>query len=398
MFGLRKCTYLIFSLRPGLCSFPTSVIFVLNQGDKVLTEKFVLPSVVVFSWLLATTGRLGWHGDVYGFNFAIFQPDGIYYAFKSLLFLGIEPNEGAVRVSNWFTLYSGTGDTYDPDYFLSTWSTYPSERILYSLLSTPFIHFMGLNGMLVIPIVSFLILLLNIYLLGKRLDQPYLGLGLAMLVSFSPTITRWMISSTPDSLLVGLISFFPLLYLNKKIKNKSIFMLLLVIGCSLTRFSLPIFILIAMIFFLHKKYRLAIIIFLSSLILSIPAMMHINTGFLPRNNGGMLDKIISLPFTFMKVGFVEVAQLAVLDRVLLSIIFTAFVMAIKFRRSLSSNFFFAILLAVWSLGTLNGSLGVNFRYQLPLIIFCCWVIFESSPRLLTTASTHIKIKEIKEEL
>ncbi len=361
-----------------------------------MTKKFVLPSAVVFSWLLATTARLGWHGDVYSFNFAIFQPDGIYYAFKSLLFLGVDPNEGAVRVSNWFTSHSGTGDTYDPDYFLSTWSTYPSERILYPLLSTPFIILLGLNGMLVIPIVSFLILLFNIYLLGKRFDQPYLGLGLAMLVSFSPTVTRWMISSTPDSLLAALTSFFPVLFLSKKIKNKTIFMFLLVIGCSLTRFSLPIFILLSIIFYLHKKYRLAITTFFSSLILSIPALININTGFLPRNNGGMLDKIVSLPITFIKVGFVEVAQLAVLDRLLLSIILIAFVIAIMFHTSLSSIFFFAILLAVWSLGALNGSLGVNFRYQLPLIIFCCWVIFDSSPRLFASASTHIKIKEIED--
>jgi hypothetical protein len=103
-----------------------------------------------------------------------------------------------------------------------------------------------------------------------------------------------------------------------------------------------------------------------------------------------------LPVTFLKVGFIEMAQLAVLDRLLLTIVIIAFVLAVKFRKLESSQFFLANLAAVWTLGTLNATLGVNFRYELPILIFCCWVILENLPKFFMIANTHIKIEEIKE--
>ena len=209
----------------------------------------LLPAVVL-SWILATLARLGWHGDVYGFNFAIFQPDGIYYAFKTLMLLSSDSYEGARQVSSWFSTYSGTGTTYNPDYFLSTWSTYPSERILYPLFSVPFVALLGLNGMLVIPVISLLVLQLNIYFLGKRLNQQYLGMGLAIILSFSPTVTRWMISSTPDSLLVAILSFVPLLLISSQMKYFEIKLFVLIVAASLTRFSLSIFLFIFLISYL----------------------------------------------------------------------------------------------------------------------------------------------------
>jgi hypothetical protein len=356
----------------------------------------MLPSFLIISWLLATASRLGWHGDVYSFNFAIFQPDGIFYSFKSLMFLGIDSTEAAVRVCQWFSAYSGTGETFNPEFFLSTWGTYPSERTLYPLLSTPFVALLGLNGMLVIPAISLLILQLNIYLLGKKLHQSYLGLGIAILLTFSPTVTRWMISSLPDSLLVALISFFPIILINNKFKYRDLLLVSLTIACSFTRFSLPILLSMSIIFCLQKKFKIAMILLSSSLICSIPALINVNSAFMPRSSGSMLSKFLSLPVTFLKVGFIEMAQLAVLDRLLLTIVIIAFVLAVKFRKLESSQFFLANLAAVWTLGTLNATLGVNFRYELPILIFCCWVILENLPKFFMIANTHIKIEEIKE--
>jgi hypothetical protein len=303
---------------------------------------------LIISWLLATGSRLGWNGDVYSFNFAIFQPDGIYYAFKTLMFLKVDSNDAAEQVSQWFSTHSGTHESINPEFFLSTWSNYPSERILYPLLSIPFVALLGLNGMLVIPAISLLILQFNIYFLGKRLHQSYLGLGLAILLTFSPTVTRWMISSVPDSLLVAFGSFLPIILIRDKFKYKEVLSVLLIIACSLTRFSLPIFILMSIIFCFQKKFKLAVFFLSSSLISSIPALKHANTNFMPRNSEGMLNKFYDLPVTFIKVGFIEIAELAVLDRLLLTIIITALVLAIKFRNLQSSHFFFANMAAVWS--------------------------------------------------
>ena len=63
----------------------------------------MLPSFLIISWLLATASRLGWHGDVYSFNFAIFQPDGIFYSFKSLMFLGIDSLSASINTICCFT-------------------------------------------------------------------------------------------------------------------------------------------------------------------------------------------------------------------------------------------------------------------------------------------------------
>ena len=356
----------------------------------------MLPILLIISWLLATASRLGWNGDVYSFNFAIFQPDGIYYAFKTLMFLKADSNDAAVEVSQWFSAHSGTRETINPEFFLSTWSTYPSERILYPLLSTPFVALLGLNGMLVVPCISLLILQFNIYFLGKRLHQSYLGLGLAILLTFSPTVTRWMIASVPDSLLVALSSFLPIILIRNKFKYREVLLVLLVIACSLTRFSLPIFISMSIIICAQKRFRLAVLVLFFSLISSIPALLHVNTSFMPRNSDGILNKLYSLPITFIKVGFIEIAQLAVLDRLLLAIIATTVFLAIKFRNQESSHLFFANTAAVWTLGALNGTLGVNFRYQIPILIFCCWVILENLPKLSLVANTHIKIKEVKQ--
>jgi hypothetical protein len=38
----------------------------------------------------------------------------------------------------------------------------------------------------------------------------------------------------------------------------------------------------------------------------------------------------------------------------------------------------AVLLAVWFIGAINGTVGVNFRYQLPVLAFACWVILLNS--------------------
>ena len=36
----------------------------------------------------------------------------------------------------------------------------------------------------------------------------------------------------------------------------------------------------------------------------------------------------------------------------------------------------AVAVGVLSIGFINGTVGVNFRYQLPVIVFLAWAIFE----------------------
>ena len=94
-------------------------------------------------------------------------------------------------------------------------------------------------------------------------------------------------------------------------------------------------------------------------------------------SGGLLDKILYFPISALRILFIEVAQLAALDRSLLLILLLGSIAAIINRKASASKYFFAILIAGWFIGSLNGVLGVNFRYQLPVIPFALWVILET---------------------
>jgi hypothetical protein len=75
------------------------------------------------------------------------------------------------------------------------------------------------------------------------------------------------------------------------------------------------------------------------------------------------------PITFLKIFIIEMAELAALDRVLLVVILLGTVFSLIRINKFESKLFFAVFCGVFSLGAINGVLGVNFRYQLPLIPF-----------------------------
>ena len=112
-----------------------------------------------------------------------------------------------------------------------------------------------------------------------------------------------------------------------------------------------------------------------------------------------IEKILNLPASFVKVLFTDIAQLAVLDRALLAFLSLGVLMAVMRFKDIVNQYFIAILVAGYILGAINGTLGVNFRYQLPVISFCAWVIISSiSLRinklgLISFLRPHIKTQE-----
>jgi hypothetical protein len=84
-----------------------------------------------------------------------------------------------------------------------------------------------------------------------------------------------------------------------------------------------------------------------------------------------------LPLSYVRIAFFELSELVVLDRLLLVCIFAAFILCLRNIKSKSTPYFFAILFAVWSLAAINGTVGTNFRYELPLLPFAFWAIIES---------------------
>jgi hypothetical protein len=91
----------------------------------------------------------------------------------------------------------------------------------------------------------------------------------------------------------------------------------------------------------------------------------------------LVMKALKLPLSMARMAFYDIAQLAVLDRILLLTLSIGILVSIKNFRSLSGKTFLATLFMLWSTAGLNGTPGVNFRYELPILSLLAWVIIEN---------------------
>jgi hypothetical protein len=78
----------------------------------------------------------------------------------------------------------------------------------------------------------------------------------------------------------------------------------------------------------------------------------------------------------VKVSVTEFGQLFILDRVLFAVLLFALIVSLLNLKSDSSQFFVLTFTFLIVMGGLNGTLGVNFRYQLPVLASMSWVIFD----------------------
>ena len=116
-----------------------------------------------------------------------------------------------------------------------------------------------------------------------------------------------------------------------------------------------------------------------SIVSSIPALSaQLSTALLPASTSTPTYlKVLQLPIVFFKVVAVDILEFSVLDRVLLLLLAVTAVQAIRLRKNLSSLLFWAVLISTYLIGAINGTLGVNFRYQMPVLVFCAWVLIDS---------------------
>jgi hypothetical protein len=210
-----------------------------------------------------------------------------------------------------------------------------------------------------------------------------------------------MIWNGTDALLAGLFSYVALLLYNlhKKPDQKYFQLFLLILLTSATRFSLVFWVAIAIVIYFKRKKLLALMIVLISSICSLPALFStLGVSILPaEKDQSTLEKISNIPLSFLKVVSIDTAQLAVLDRLFLIYLVAGLLISILYFKSMASQYFIAVLLAGYLLGAVNGTLGVNFRYQLPAIPFCAWSIIASWPLIQNRLKTysflrpHIKV-------
>jgi hypothetical protein len=116
-----------------------------------------------------------------------------------------------------------------------------------------------------------------------------------------------------------------------------------------------------------------------SLITAIPALIaQVPTALLPGEQQiSTSRKLLELPWSFIKVIGIDVLEFAVLDRILLITLLISILISALRVKAASSQYFLATFLSTYTIGAINGTLGVNFRYQMPLLIFCAWVIIDN---------------------
>jgi hypothetical protein len=202
-----------------------------------------------------------------------------------------------------------------------------------------------------------------------------------MVLCTSPTVLRWMIANITDSLLAGLFAIVTLTLVSKN-SNKAWFFSIfsLIVLTSITRFCTPIWIAIAAVLWTEQKRAQSLGVLLVSSVSSLPILIYMpSNAVLPADSEvGGVSKLLLLVKSFFEVGFFEIAQLAALDRALLITIIIAAVVSLSRPKEVASKYYLAVLLSVWFIGAINGTIGVNFRYQLPVLAFACWVIVSNS--------------------
>jgi hypothetical protein len=336
--------------------------------------------------LVSVISRLKYNGLILDFDYGIYQPDGSHYAYRTLTFLGVDSNAAAERVVNWYQIHGIKYNYFDAAFLkpesAGTWGV-TAPRILYSILSMPFDYLIGLPGMLVIPILSFILLVFCAYRLSEIYGKPWIGFILVMVLCTSPTVLRWMIANITDSLLAGLFGIVALILASKiseRVWVLSIFSLIVL--TSITRFCTPIWMAIAVVLWINQKRAQSVGVASVSILSSLPILLYMPSDVvLPAEvEANRMVEFFLLIKSFFKVGFFEVAQLAALDRALLLTLFVALFISLRYPKEVASKYYLTVFLAVWLIGAINGTVGVNFRYQLPVLVFACWVIVSNPIR------------------
>lgn len=341
-----------------------------------LIRRFSLPLTLLL-WLVAVTSRLMFNGAILGFDYAIYQPDGANYTYRALSFLYQNPLEAANKVSEWYALNGFKHNMIAPLTLLPenspVWHL-SAPRILYPVLSLPFVAALGIPGMLVIPILALLGIFLIVHQIAKTLMRPELGLLFSICIASSSTVSRWFVANLTDSLLALLVGLIIIIEIKiKKLRNWILLVSVVVLLASATRFSVPIFLSLGLGYLLIKEVPKAVTLLLSGFLGGLPLLFfNSSSAVLPGSESdSLLEKLLDLPVQSIKVLVVETGQLVVLDRIFFVLVLVSLFCAIQLRNKIGI-LTIAVLIGVLAIGFINGTLGVNFRYQLPFVPFMAW--------------------------
>jgi len=326
-------------------------------------------------WAATFIARLKFNGSIFNLDFGLYHPDGSLYTFRTLTFLGFSEHDAGLQVSKWYATHSSKLGIIDPStlYFDSNpnWAQY-KQRILYPLLSVPFVALFGIPGMLIVPALSLLILMLLTAYLGHKYHRQYLAGIINIVFISSISITRWMISNTTDAvLIIWVVLFLIALFSRYSLKYRVVIAVTAVLLASSTRFCLLLWIFIAIYLWKSKEKEISVATLAAALIGFIPIITSpFSHAVLPeKSDSNLLSKLLSFPFATVRAFFYEIAELFVIDKVLFFGLFLTVIFAlIKFNRKTSKLFIGTFIALILTAG-INGVIGVNFRYYLPLLPF-----------------------------
>jgi hypothetical protein len=349
-----------------------------------LRNNIILYVSVLGIWLITVLIKFKYNGLVFGFDYGLYHPDGALYATRALDWSGYTETEAAKIVSNWYNIHAFKFNTTKAsDFYYSVHPLYPeySPRILYPLLSIPFVKLFGVPGMLAVPALSLLILLLVVLKIGIDLNKPFIAFLTLVSVASSSTVVRWMMANTTDALLVGIFSV-STYCLVRKISSYIWYLVfgVLVILTGLTRISILFWVAIAAVLLIQKNRKKAIFITVVSVLIVIPTLLsNSSNSFLAvEADRSLWQRFLLYPFYLIKITFYEFAQLFVMDRILFFMCALSIYLSFKYINKDSNKYLLLVLFAGLLTGAMNGTVGVNFRYQLPVIAFICWSIIDNT--------------------
>ena len=188
-----------------------------NIKNLAISKQLVAYWIVLVLGLIAIAAKYKYNGLVFGFDYGIYQQDGKYYTLMVLDFINNDLKQSAQSVVNWYASNAFKGNIFQITDLISEYSqvyqlTY--HRVLYPLLSIPFVYMLGIPGMIVVPAISFLCLLLLVQKISNNYNLIYVGVCICIILSTSPTVIRWMVWNGTDALLAGLFSYVALLLYN----------------------------------------------------------------------------------------------------------------------------------------------------------------------------------------
>jgi hypothetical protein len=374
-------------------------------------QKWALPAVLAFL-ALAILSRIFYNGEVLGFDYRLYYPDGICYTSHAYELSGLTPGQAWERT---IADYKGVADKYldlsqgiKPEACNSV-----QARILYPFFSAPFVAQLGLQGMLVVPIAALVFSFIFIYLALRKFQvRQSISVVSLLLFASSSTLLRWNISNLPESLFMFFTSISLLLvaYLlqDKNIKSAfirfTIFLTPLIILSAFTKRSAHFWAILVVtlgvvLYLKFKQLLLSYLIGFSTLLLGITwgadrivgkilggqnslwiatttasclkgEQVSANPANVAtplscnENSSNLFTGILENTFKYV---INEIGQLLVLDKILFLV--TGFAL-LAFLHRLKNHgpvvyITFFVAFFTFSATLLNATLGLNFRLMVP---------------------------------